>query len=497
MNEETASEENLQGQYENEILIDQVKQVYNLAPVGMMATLINGTIAFFVLQQGGMSRQLLIPWLAALVIATFLRMGLVLSFRARFKPDSTDIWRNRFLVGLILIGMVWGALGAFPFNGITPTQRVFIAFVLGGMASGAATTFSSLRWGYLAFAIPALVPIGINFLFQGEVINYAMGGMAILYLLLLWRLSEHNYRLNRTSLQLRFENRDMIDHLRQAEAALKEHRDHLERIVEVRTADLQRTNEELILTKIAAERSNQTKSEFLANMSHEIRTPLAGSMGMIDLVLGMDIGEEERQLLEMAKRSSESLLYLISDLLVFARIEAGTMRFEKTPFPVGRALETALEVVSITAREKGLRLSLQVAPGTPEILMGDESRIRQVLVNLLGNAVKFTEKGEITVSVRPVEDPATSGNHILLFSVRDTGIGISSDLLEKIFDKFTQVDSSTTRKYGGTGLGLALSRQIVEKLGGKIWAESTEAVGSTFFFTLPLNESLNHQILGR
>lgn len=494
--------------YDEEIRVEQVKQVYALAPLGMAATLVNATIVFFVLLQRGMPDRLLILWFIGIIAVTFFRVGLHLQFRSKFLPAMADLWEKCFLAGLVLIGIAWGSLGAFPFTGLSPTQRVFIAFVLGGMAAGAATTFSSLRWGYPAFSIPALLPIGVHFFLLDDIMYYAMGGMVLLYLLLLWRLSAHNYQLSCTSLLLRFENREMIDGLRQAkvkaenltqtlraeieakhqaEAELKSYQDHLEGVVADRTNDLLRANEQLTASKEAAETANRAKSEFLANMSHEIRTPLAGTLGMLNLVLEMKIGDEERQLLEMARRSSDSLLHLISDLLDFARLEAGAMKFERRPFPASRAIQTALEAVSITAREKGLHLAFNL-DAIPEMVEGDEGRLRQVLVNLLGNSVKFTKQGGIFLDVHPFCELDTPGRSFLVFSVRDTGIGIPPDQIEKVFDKFTQVDPSITREYGGTGLGLALSRQIIEKMGGKIWAESRSGVGSTFSFTLPLEQ---------
>jgi signal transduction histidine kinase len=511
MNEEQARQETLVGRrpYEEEILAEQVKQLYTLAPVGMAATLINATLTYFVLLQGGLSERMLIRWLAVMFAVTLLKIGLQLWYRSNFRPSEAAIWGRRFIAGLVLIGIAWGSLGLLPFDGISPAHRVFITFILGGMAAGAAATFSTVRWGYPAFSIPAALPLGIHFFLLNEIMYYAMGGMLFLYVGLLWRLAEHNYQLSCTSLLLRFQNREMIESLRQAkesaedlsrtllseidaklqaEAKLKAHQDHLEGIVADRTTDLLLANEQLTAAKDAAEAANQAKSEFLANMSHEIRTPLAGALGMINLVLEMKIGDEEKQFLEMAKRSADSLLHLISDLLDFARVEAGTMKFEKRSFPVSRAIRTAMEAVTITAREKGLHLSWCLKDGVPEILEGDEGRLRQVLVNLLGNAVKFTKNGEVEVAVRPFCDPDAPGRGFLVFSIRDTGIGIPPDQMEKIFGKFIQVDPSTTRRYGGTGLGLALSRQIVENMGGKIWAESRQGAGSTFSFTLPLDE---------
>jgi signal transduction histidine kinase len=271
-----------------------------------------------------------------------------------------------------------------------------------------------------------------------------------------------------------------------AEAELRASHEQLERLVNERTADLLAANEQLTAARDAAEAANMAKSEFLANMSHEMRTPLAGTLGMIRLVLEMEIGDEERQFLEMADRSAESLLRIIADVLDFSRLEAGMMTFEQELFSIPEVIRSAVEVVSLTAREKGLDLSWKVEGSVPQQVQGDEGRLRQVLVNILGNAVKFTEQGRIEVFVRRLDDAEPPGSGFVQFSVRDTGMGIPTDQIEMIFGKFTQVDSSITRRYGGTGLGLALTRQIVEKLGGRIWVESSIGAGSTFHFTFHL-----------
>jgi signal transduction histidine kinase len=507
---------------EKQILKEQVRQLYALAPLGFVATVMNSVIVFVVMREVAPA-SLLLPWLAAVLVITGLRGLLVARFRRTdLDRDDPATWSRRFTASLVAVGLAWGCIGLVPFT-FSLAHQVFLAFVLGGMAAGASSTFSKIRHGFAAFSIPTLVPLALHFLLLGDNFHLAMALMTLLFLVLLGKISRHNYGVNRTSLLLRFENREMIETLKRAkddvdvlnlrlmeeikakevaEAELRLYHGQLERTVEERTADLlsaneklrseieerkqieaalQQAQEKLTAAKDAAEAGSVAKSEFLANMSHEMRTPLAGTLGMIGLVLDTEIGSEERQLLEMAKRSSESLLRIIDDVLDFSRIEAGKMRFERKRFRVRQVVATAVEVVSLSAVEKGLGLSWEVDDAVQEV-EGDEGRLRQVLINLLGNAVKFTEKGSIdlTVSRAPAE-----GGDFLLFTVRDTGVGISADQLESIFGKFTQIDSSLTRKYGGTGLGLALSRQIVEKLGGKIWAESAVGAGSTLHFTLP------------
>ncbi|HKZ16265.1 MAG TPA: ATP-binding protein [Geobacteraceae bacterium] len=495
------------GLYGEQILTEQVRQLYVLAPVGFVATVVNSVIVFFIMREV-VEARLINSWLAAVATVLLLRIGLVTWFWSTpLRPETAVTWKNRFVLSLAAIGLVWGSIGVYPMAEMSLAHQVFLAFVLGGMAAGASSTFAMVRSAYPMFAIPALVPIAVQFFLIPDNFHRAMGAMVCLFGLLLWRIAKHNYAVNRTSLLLRFENREMIESLRRAkedveelnarlmaeiesklkaEAELRAGHEHLERVVAERTADLLAANEQLTTAKDSAEAATMAKSEFLANMSHEMRTPLAGTLGMIRLVLEMEIGKEERQLLEMADRSAESLVRIIGDVLDFSRLEAGMMTFEQESFSIPEVIRSAVEVVSLTAREKGLDLSWKVEGSVPQQVHGDEGRLRQVLVNLIGNAVKFTEKGRIEVFVRRLDDAEPPGSGFVLFSVRDTGVGIPTDQMEMIFGKFTQVDSSITRRYGGTGLGLALTRQIVEKLGGTIWAESSIGAGSTFHFTFPL-----------
>ena len=236
--------------------------------------------------------------------------------------------------------------------------------------------------------------------------------------------------------------------------------------------------------KGAAEAASRAKSEFLANISHEIRTPMTVTMGALELLQGTTLDEDQRLYLDMAQTASDALLRLIDEILDFSRIESGRMLFEKEPFDLRGSLEGAVGGFAREATRKGLRLDLEIAPEVPPIVVGDAGRLRQVLSNLLSNAVKFTEKGEITVSAGIRKDAA--GGDTLLFAVRDTGIGIPGEKRHLLFQTFSQVDSSHTRRYGGTGLGLALSRNLVRRMGGEIWMESESEKGSTFYFTLPL-----------
>jgi len=234
----------------------------------------------------------------------------------------------------------------------------------------------------------------------------------------------------------------------------------------------------------AAQTANRAKSAFLANMSHEIRTPMNGILGMVELTLDSTLDAVPSDCLETAKASGEGLLTLINDILDFSKIEAGKIDLENITFSLRESLAQTVKTLKRPAQNKGLDLVLEVDSQVVDLVAGDPVRLRQVIVNLIGNAVKFTSTGGVTLSVR--QESQDAENVTLRFSVKDTGIGIPPDMQKEIFSSFTQADNSMTRKYGGTGLGLTISRRLVELFGGRIWVESVPGIGSSFHFTARL-----------
>lgn len=435
---------------EARVFAERVAMVYRLTPFNLVMAAVFSTLMWGVLS-GQVDSGLLALWWIAVNGLSLWRYHLIRAYgKASDTLTQARRWARGFVVRTACSGGVWGLLGTllYPPDG-NPYQAIAIIAIL-GIAAVSIFSLSGLVVAYAALILPMLLPPSISLIGFGAPAErvIGIGGFLFICIALLNARRLHNQVTEQ--LRLKFQ---LAAALEQSEQA-----------------------------KQAADMANRAKSQFLANMSHEIRTPLNGVLGMAQLLMQTPMNERQRHFLTTLNHSGEHLLALINQILDFSRIEAGRMELSPEDFDLRRTVADITDLLAARAAEKKLKLVVTVAEDVPDRLHGDAGRLRQILVNLIGNALKFTEQGHIEVMVTRVEG-CEDGAPLLRFQVKDTGIGIAREKQALVFEAFSQADNSHTRRYGGAGLGLAISQELTRLLGGEMELRSEPGLGSSFSFT--------------
>ena len=463
---------------EEKVRVDLLRLLFEQAPRGLIVTAVNAlfvTLALVYLFGVGLAWT----WFAVLICVLLLRALLLARYRADPGWTHAATWKALFALGAGLTGLAWGT-SVYMVPGADFTDDVFLSFVIAGMVAGAMPSLSASLGCYITYLLAALAPLAAHMAARGDDLALTFLALIIAFGVFMTLAARAHHRTLWSSLTLRYDNADLVADLAAESARVTTLNQRLQAEIDERA----RAQQALVAAKERAEAANVAKSAFVANMSHEIRTPMNGVLGMIELLSQTELDSQQRGFLAVARTSTESLLNVLNAILDFSKIEAGKLELENAPFDVRALCEEVATLFTANAQSSGVELICFVDPEIEPRVIGDATRLRQILTNLLGNALKFTRTGEVALRVHQAGGDAHRPT--LRFEVTDTGIGMTEEQVEGLFEAFRQGDESMTRRYGGTGLGLAITRRLTERMGGRIEVESRSGRGSRFTVTLPL-----------